>query len=122
MKKTLQMTITPGAAELEDEVRFGEDYALLANVIRHEIGHDVRSCEHWLEIARLALAVEPQDSGYGNAWCVEADATNARFHNAYAWAPGDRFEMPTPLLLEALERWLAHLLAQGYTRVELVDE
>jgi hypothetical protein len=119
MTRTLQMTITPGAKKLEDEVRFGDSYQLLREYIRHEIEHDVRSCENILADVRLALAGELDSTGYGNAWKIDMDATTARFHNAYEAPPYDRFEMPMPLLREALERWLAHLLTQGYTRVEM---
>ena len=122
MKHALEMTITPGARELNDEVQLGKPYELFREYIRHEIEHDVRSCENRLADVRLALAGEPQDIGYGNAWKIEMDAKTARFHNAYEAAPLNRFEMPTPLLREALERWLAHLLAQGYKRSELVND
>ena len=122
MKHTLHMTITPGASGFEDELRIGEPYPQLKSFFRNEVSHRVRSCENWLADVRTALAGEPIDTGYGNAWKIEMDAKTARFHNAYEAAPFDRFEMPTPLLREALERWLAHLLAQGYKRSELVDD
>ncbi|MCA9587540.1 MAG: hypothetical protein KC657_19570 [Myxococcales bacterium] len=122
MKRTLHMTITPGASGFEDELRIGEPYPQLKSFFSNEVSHRVRSCENWLADVRTALAGEPIDTGYGNAWKIEIDATTARFHNAYEAEPLNRFEMPTPLLREALERWLAHLLAQGYKRSELVDD
>ena len=116
------MTITPGASGFEDEPRFGEPYLRLESFFSDEVEHNVRSCENWLADVRTALAGEPIDTGYGNAWKIEMDAKTARFHNAYEAEPLNRFEMPTPLLREALERWLAHLLAQGYKRSELVND
>ena len=122
MKRTLHMTITLGASDFEDELHIGEPYPQLKSFFRHEVEHSVRSCENWLADVRTALAGEPIDTGYGNAWKIEMDAKTARFHNAYEAEPLNRFEMPTPLLREALERWLAHLLAQGYKRSELVND
>ena len=122
MKRTLHMTITPGASGFEDELRIGEPYPQLKSFFSNEVSHRVRSCENWLADVRTALAGEPIDTGYGNAWKIELDAKTARFHNAYEAEPLNRFEMPTPLLREALERWLAHLLAQGYKRSELVND
>jgi hypothetical protein len=119
MKQTLQMTIDESATDFEDKVHVTGSYSGLKGFLRSEVGHDVRACENWLAEVQLALGGESVDTGYGNAWKIEIDAETARFHNAYEAPSDSRFEMPTPLLREALERWLAHLLAKGYTRDEM---
>lgn len=88
-------------------------YEFLVGFIAAEVGHSVDAAREWAGFVRDALAGKPVEGCEGNAWCLDANAETSTLRNEYVGPPADSGTLPTPVLLEALERWLAFLVSSG---------
>lgn len=83
----------------------------LAGFFADELGRHVDSVRDWMQLAKDALAGKKVDTGFGNGWKFEGDATLIKFTTQNK----SEYTIPTPLLVEAFERYLVYLEARGFT-------
>lgn len=88
-------------------------YDFLVGFIAAEVGHSLDAANEWAGFARQALAGKPIAGCEGNAWCLDANAEVATLRNEYVGPPAHIGVLPTPMLLDVLERWLAFLESSG---------
>lgn len=85
----------------------------LVSFVASEVGHSLDAAEFWLVTARRALAGTLVENCEGNAWYLDADAETATLTNEYVGPPWHVGSLPTPMLVEVLERWRAFLETSG---------
>lgn len=86
-------------------LRFGPPYEWLISFIGLEIGTNLHNARFWTETVRKAAAGETMRDVSGSTFVLDADATTTELES-----PDKKvWRVPTPILLEALERWLKHV-------------
>jgi hypothetical protein len=95
-----------------ERLSFAPPYDWLIAFVALEVGTDLRNARFWTETVRKAAAGETTRDVSGSTFVLDADATTTELESP------DRkiWRVPTPILLEALERWLKHLEQSGIGR------
>lgn len=106
---SLEIEFDPSQEYVRNEVKVGEPYEFIALFFDDELDRRIDAARHWMQYAKDALSGKPVSTGHGNAWGFDADAETATFTNLYIDEPENTFTIPTPLLVEAFERWIAYL-------------
>ena len=94
---------------VENEVQIAEPYSFLSGFFAHELGRRVDSVKHWMKYVRDALDGQDVETGYGNGWMFEGNGKTIKFTTVNK----SEYAIPTPLLMEAFERYLMYLEARG---------
>ena len=106
----LTIEFDPTKEWVSDEVKIAAPYDFLPKFFNAELGRRVDSVKHWMKYVREALDGQDVETGYGNGWRFEGNAQVIKFETLN----GYEFTIPTPLLLEAFERYLMYLEARGF--------
>ena len=104
------MEFDPTQEWVRNEVKIAPPFSFLSVFFGHELRHEADSVRHWMKYVRDALDGKDVDTGYGNGWCFEGNARMIKFTTLNK----SEFTIPTPLLLEAFERYLMYLEARGF--------
>jgi len=106
--------------EAEYELRIDPPHENVVSFIGAEINHNVDLAQAWIADLRKALRGD-RVASMGNVFYVEADARMAKLTNEFVGPPDLVIEVPTPWLLDAIERWHAYLVSRGFKPHELAD-
>lgn len=103
-----------GCTWTRDEIVVEPPYENLGWFIANDVQRSVASSSRLIEMLKRVIAgVEPPlVDETGNAWTMDIDPNVARLTCFFA-TPVAMVELPTAWLVDALERWRDHLIAQG---------
>jgi hypothetical protein len=106
----LKMTIDPTRGRsVEDQLAIEAPYEFVVGYIGDDIQFSLANARIAVDELRRALAGTPVRGSTGNAWRVDADASKATLTVIAAGDDEIVHDLPTAVLLDALERWLAYL-------------
>lgn len=106
----LSIEFDPTQEWVSDEVKIAPPYSFLSDFLESEPGRRVDAVRDWMQCARDALDGKEVYTGYGNGWAFRGNARMIKFETLN----GNEYTIPTPLLLEAFERYLIYLEARGF--------
>ena len=106
----LTIEFDPTQEWVNNEVKIAPPYSFLSDFFSAELGRRVDAVRDWMQCARDALEGKDVYSGYGNGWAFRGNAQLIKFETLN----GYEFTIPTPLLVEAFERYLMYLEARGF--------
>jgi|GEM_PF-1206283 len=113
----LTIRFDPHGKSLDDRIKIDPPYEHVAQFIASDIQASVHGATRYATLLRDVVTGSraPIEDETGNAWTITADPAWTTLTNSYGHRPLS-VRLPTTWLIDAIERWCQHLIAQGYPR------
>jgi len=110
----LKIRFDPTGRIMDDRVIVEPPYELVANFIVRDIQASPTGARNCVRMLRAVIdgTGPPIEQETGNMWTMDADPTWTTLTNDYGH-PTLSVRVPTPWLLDAIERWHAYLIERG---------